>query len=164
MKCPECHKAEMVSRRENHHYVESGLPNVVLLGVELRVCPACGEEERVMPRLAQLHRVIAEAVAEKTARLTGAEIRFLRKHLGWSAEAFAGVIGVRPETVSRWENEKEPMGATSERLLRLMALRLKPVESYPNERLADVAKEDARPVALRLRVDKAGWHAENVAA
>lgn len=125
---------------------------------------AFAPEQVVNQRVWASVRLAAGSAFDETARLTGAEIRFLRKHLGWSAEAFAGVIGVRPETVSRWENEKEPMGATSERLLRLMALRLKPVESYPNERLADVAKEDARPVALRLRVDKAGWHAENVAA
>lgn len=164
MKCPECGEAEMKITHEDHAYVECGLPNVVLVGLEFRVCPRCGERERVMPRLAQLHRVIAEAVAEKTARLTGAEIRFLRKHLGWSGEDFANVMGVRPESVSRWENEREPMGATSERLLRLMALRLRPVESYPNERLADVAKDEARPVALRLHPNKGGWHAENAAA
>lgn len=163
MKCPECGKAEMKITHEDHVYTECGLPNIVLLGLEFRVCPKCGEKERVMPRLAQLHRVIAEAVAEKRARLTGAEIRFLRKHLGWSGDYFAEVVGVRPETVSRWENEKEPMGVTSERLLRLMALRLRPVESYPNERLAEVAREEARPVSLRLRPNHGGWHADAAA-
>lgn len=114
-----------------------------------------------MPRIAQLHRMIAEAVAEKPARLTGAEVRFLRKHLGWSGEDVANVMGVRQETVSRWETEKEPMGVVSERLLRLMALRLRPIESYPNERLAEVAKDSPCPVSLRLRrPDKAGWRTE----
>lgn len=163
MKCMEC-GGEMKVTHRDYPYAESGLPNVVLLGLELRACPKCGETERVMPRLAQLHRVIAEAVAEKTARLTGAEVRFLRKHLGWSGEDFASVMGVRQETVSRWETEKEPMGVVSERLLRLMSLRLRPVEAYPNERLADVAKEDAKPVSLRLRSNKSGWRAEDAAA
>lgn len=162
MKCPECGAAMKVTHRD-HDYVESGLPHVVLLGLEFRTCPKCGEEERVMPRLAQLHRMIAEAVAEKAARLTGAEVRFLRKHLGWSGEAFANVMGVRQETVSRWETEKEPMGAVSERLLRLMALRLRPVEAYPNERLAEVAKEEPRPVSLRLRPNSSGWRMEEAA-
>ncbi len=163
MKCPECNEAEMKVTHRDHVYVESGLPNVVLLGLEFRTCPNCGEEERVLPRLAQLHRLIAERVAEKEARLTGAEIRFLRKHLGWSGEDFAGVLDVRPETVSRWENEKETMSATAERLLRLMALREKPVESYPNERLAGVAKSAARPVHLEARANRTGWHIEQAA-
>jgi len=147
----------MKSSRRDHLYVESGLPNVMLLGLEFRTCPACGEEERVMPRLAELHRFIAEAVAEKTSRLTGSEVRYLRKHLGWSGEDFANVMGVRQETVSRWETEKEPMGVVSERLLRLMALRLRPVESYPNERLADVAKGEASPIDLRLKPTGSSW-------
>jgi putative zinc finger/helix-turn-helix YgiT family protein len=147
----------------DHVYVESGLPNVVLLGLEFRTCPKCGEVERVMPRLAQLHRLIAERVAEKEARLIGAEIRFLRKHLGWSGEHFASVMSVRPETVSRWENEKEPMGPIAERLLRLMALREKPVTSYPNDRLADVAKTDARPLHLEARASRSGWQIEEAA-
>ena len=156
MKCPEC-GTEMKVEHRDHPYTESGLPNVVLIGLEFRVCPECGEEERVMPRLAQLHRAIAEAVADQTARLTGAEIRFLRKHLGWSGEDFAAVMGVRPESVSRWENDKEPMGAPAERLLRLMALRERPVSSYPNERLADIAKGEARAVKLEARANKSGW-------
>lgn len=163
MKCPECNEAEMRVTHRDHAYAESGLPNVVLVGLEFHTCPRCGEEERVMPRLAQLHRLIAERVAEKEARLTGAEIRFLRKHLGWSGEDFAGVMGVRPETVSRWENEKEAMGPAAERLLRLMALREKPVESYPNERLADVAKTAARPVHLEARANRNGWRVEQAA-
>src|SRR5579863_1998228 len=157
MKCPECGAAEMKVTHENHVYTESGLPNVVLLGVEVRTCKACSEREIAIPRLAQLHRLIAEAVAEKAARLTGAEVRFLRKHLGWSGEDFAATMGVTPSTVSRWENEKEPMGPIAERLLRLMALRARPVETYPNERLADVAKEDARPMHLELESNRNGW-------
>jgi putative zinc finger/helix-turn-helix YgiT family protein len=144
----------------DHLYTESGLPNVLILEAEFRVCPKCGEEERVLPRIAQLHRVIAEAVAQKVARLTGAEIRFLRKHLGWSGEDFAAVMGVTPSTVSRWENEHESMGATAERLLRLMALRGKPVTEYPNEELKKVAQEAPAPARLRVSSRKSGWKAE----
>lgn len=158
MKCPECN-AEMKIVHKNYPYAECGLSGVTLLGLEFRACPECGEEERVMPRLEQLHGVIAEAIAEKSPRLTGAEVRFLRKHLGWSGDYFAGVMGVRQETVSRWETEKEPMGVVSERLLRLMALRVRPIESYPNERLVDVAKTDAAPIKLQLRASKTGWKA-----
>ena len=163
MKCPDCGNSEMRSVRRDHAYTESGLPGIVLLNLEFRVCPKCKEEEMVIPRLAQLHRLIATRVAEKEPRLTGAEIRFLRKHLGWSQPDFAATMGVTETTVSRWENEREPMGAVAERLLRLMALRDRPMSDYPNERLADVAKTDAQAVHLRLEPIQSGWR-ESVAA
>jgi putative zinc finger/helix-turn-helix YgiT family protein len=161
--CPEC-GAPVTPGREDHHYVEIGLPNVWLHGVEVRRCTSCGDEELVIPRLAQLHRVIAESLARKRERLTAAEVRFLRKYLGWSGEDFAATMGVRPETVSRWENEKESMGPSAERLLRLMAVRAVPVESYPNERLAEVAIGDAQPSRVDVRATKSGWHAITAAA
>jgi DNA-binding transcriptional regulator YiaG len=105
----------------------------------------------------QLHRVIAEGVASKPEKLTGAEIRFLRKHLGWAAEDFAETMGVTKFTVSRWENEREDMGPVAERLLRLMALREKPVKTYPNERLAKVARRPAKAVRMDLKAHRSGW-------
>ena len=53
MRCPQC-RTEMQSKRENHRWNASGLPNVVLMGVEIRRCPACGEQTLVIPRLAAL--------------------------------------------------------------------------------------------------------------
>ena len=35
-----------------------------------------------------------------------------------------------PETVSRWENDKVPMGDTADRLLRVLATRLEPIDDY----------------------------------
>ena len=69
MKCAECGAAAMKVTHEDHLYVESGLPNVLLLGVEFRSCPQCDEREIVLPKIAQLHRVIAEGVADKEADL-----------------------------------------------------------------------------------------------
>jgi putative zinc finger/helix-turn-helix YgiT family protein len=116
--------------RENHRYVESGLPNVTLVKVEVRRCPHCGEEELVIPKIEQLHRVLAGAVAMKTERLTHHEIRFLRKYLGWSGADFAAHFGVVPETVSRWESGHQVMNPTAEKLLRILALRLEPIKDY----------------------------------
>lgn len=163
MKCEECGKAEMKITHRDHLYTESGLPNVLLLGLEFRTCPKCGEEERVMPKLAQLHRLIAEYVAEKETRLTGAEARFLRKHLGWSGEDFAKAMDVTPGTVSRWENDKESMSTMADRLLRLYALRTRPVEEYPNERVAMSGLKEARSVHLKIEPLRNGWKVQAAA-
>lgn len=159
MKCPECGATTKVTR-EDHPYTEAGLPNVILRGVEIRLCPKCGERELVIPRIEQLHRELAFAFAGRKAHLTPAEIRFMRKYLGWSGKDFARAMGVTPEQVSRWENGA-PMGATAERLLRLMVLRERPVEEYPNDRLAEIGDdfEEDTPT-LTFRASTNGWRAE----
>lgn len=155
--CRECGGARMTSSEENYHYEECGLPDVVLLGVQVRRCPACEHHELVLPRIAELHRTIAHAIIHKPARLSGAEVRFLRKYLGWSGADFARHMGVDPSTVSHWENDKDPIGPTSDRLLRLMVARGEPVEEYPLEQLTMIANERRPPMPLRVSRRPRGW-------
>ncbi|MGH7271546.1 MAG: type II TA system antitoxin MqsA family protein, partial [Polyangiaceae bacterium] len=147
----------------NYSYTACGLPFVALVGVEVRRCKTCGEHEVVLPRIEQLHRTIALAVIGKHARLTAAEVRYLRKYLGWSGADFARRMGVTPESVSRWENDREQMSAVADRLLRLMVATKAPVTEYPLDSLADLEDEPA-PVRLRVESAKGAWRAEAVAA
>lgn len=163
MKCHEC-GGELTITKGRHHYTGSGLPNVFVDGVETRACPACGTSEVAIPRVARLHRTLALAVAKSAARLTGAEIRFLRKHIGWSGRDFARHFGVTPETVSRWENDREPMGAVAGRLLRILSVRDQPVESYPTEQLSEVAQTEPVAVSLSATATSAGWSVARGAA
>jgi putative zinc finger/helix-turn-helix YgiT family protein len=147
----------MTSARENYSYAASGLPHVTLEGVEVRRCAACGEHEVVIPNIEQLHQAIANAVISKKARLASAEVRFLRKHMGWSGAEFARHVGVKPETVSRWETGKESIGPIADRLLRLMIVTKAPAREYAIETLASLEDEFA-PARVRLSADKSGWH------
>ncbi len=158
-KCRTCGEGETKTSTENHLYVESGLPNVVLAGVNVRRCAKCGAFEVLLPRVTELHRVIANAVIHKPARLSGAEVKFLRKHLGWSGADFAAHMGVDPTTVSAWENERKPFGTSSDRLLRLMIARQAPIEDYSLDDLTKIAdrQEPPRKVEIRPRGDH-GWH------
>ncbi len=162
MKCEACGEL-MRSTRENYNYSASGLPYVTLVHVEVRRCKACGEHEVVIPRIAQLHRAIALSVVNKRPRLTGAEVRFLRKYLGWSGADFAKHMGVAAESVSRWENERDKMAATADRLLRLMVATRRPVSDYDLDFLAEL-EDEAAPIHLRLESAKEGWLAERIAA
>ena len=155
MKC-DC-GATMTSARENYSYAASGLPHVTLEGVEVRRCAACGEHEVVIPNIEQLHQAIANAVISKKARLASAEVRFLRKHMGWSGAEFARHMGVKPKTVSRWETGKESIGPIADRLLRLMIVTKAPAREYAIETLASLEDEFA-PARVRLSADKSGWH------
>jgi putative zinc finger/helix-turn-helix YgiT family protein len=156
-KCRTCGKAELTSGTETYLYKESGLPNVALVGVEVRRCPSCGHHELVLPRVTELHQLLAQAVIHKKARLSGAEVRFLRKVLGWSGADFARHMGVDPSTVSNWENDKTPIGPSSDRLLRLMVAREAPVENYPLEELTKIEDIVEPPVEVRVSPKGRGW-------
>jgi putative zinc finger/helix-turn-helix YgiT family protein len=145
--------------REPRRYSECGLPNVVLLGVEVRRCPKCGEEEIVIPRIEELHRVLAGALLRKAGRLTGVEVRFLRKVLGWSGEDFARNVGVARETVSRWENEHEQMSPVAERLLRLAVAHEKPIQDYHVADLGAVDERGAAPAKITVKLVEKRWQA-----
>jgi putative zinc finger/helix-turn-helix YgiT family protein len=160
MKCLTCGEPTK-SRKENYHYKESGLPNIVLVGVEVRTCASCGAREVVVPRLDELHRTIAKTLVTKDAKLGAAQIRFLRKYLGWSSADFATYMAVQPETVSRWEAGTQEMGPVSERLLRLLVANRGPVTEYP----IDLFRQKMRRVAkatLKFRAEP-NWHTEDVA-
>jgi putative zinc finger/helix-turn-helix YgiT family protein len=147
----------MGASRENYLDVESGLPSVILLGVEVRRCAACGAAEVVLPKVTELHRAIAAAVIRKRSRLSGVEVRFLRKHLGWTGSDFAAHVGVDPTTVSAWENERKPFGTSSDRLLRLMVARHSTIDDYS---LADLTKIEDRqdpPCRVEIRPRDHGW-------
>ena len=115
--------------------------------------PELRDQEVPLPRVAELHRAIAMALVHKPARFLGAEVRYLRKYMGWSGVDFASRMGVNPETVSRWENEKEPISSTSDRLLRLIVVRGWPVEDYSVDDLVKIDdRRDPPPVHVELRV------------
>jgi putative zinc finger/helix-turn-helix YgiT family protein len=149
----------MTSAHENYNYAASGLPYVTLKGVEVRRCSKCGEHEVVIPKIEQLHQTIAMAVVSKKSRLMPAEVRFLRKHLGWSGADFARHMGVAPETVSRWENGREPMGGVADRLVRLMVVTQAPKGGYAIDTLADL-EDEASPARVKVSADHQGWHTE----
>jgi len=158
MTCTVC-GGQTKARRENYRYDASGLPYVTLKGVEVRRCPKCGETEVAIPAIEGLHRAIAGALIRKRARLVAAEIKYLRKFLGWSGADFAEHVGTTPETVSRWEHGKMPMGSAAERLLRLMVATSAPVSNYTVDVLAELAADDRKPqpVHLGLSRERAGW-------
>jgi putative zinc finger/helix-turn-helix YgiT family protein len=163
MKCENC-GAQMKSGRENYQYRESGLENVTLVGLEVRHCPNCGEHEAVIPAIAELHRVLAYAVALKPSRLVPAEMRFLRKYFGYGQEEFAALLGTRPETVSRWENGKQPMNPMTERALRLLTYVKAPVKEHPPEEvfktLSEIDDRSPKPVLVKATNRRKGWTAQ----
>ena len=127
-KCTTCRKKTTASV-ERYDYSElSGLP-IALEGVTVYRCE-CGNSAVKIPAVEQLHRLIATDLARGTGHVNGAEIRFMRTWLGLSSQDFAATMGVTPEQASRWQNDRKPMGASAEKLLRLMVRTAKPSCDY----------------------------------
>lgn len=123
MKCDQC-KGETSIERRRHHYTESGLDNVYLENIEVRVCPACGLFSPRIPRINELHAAIGQAIALQNVPLSGKEARFLRKHLGLKAKEWARYLRVDTSTLSRWESGEQTIGMQSEALMRLLYFHL----------------------------------------
>lgn len=159
MTCPQCRQAELSTGRENHHYLESGLTNVTLREITVRRCPHCGASFASIPRLSELHRAIALALVRKSERLVPTEIRFLRKHLGWSGADFARKFHCSPSQVSRWESEANPtpMSNAYELLLRTLVAQGEKIEDY-QDRMEEIATVDeARPAVLAMIHEESHW-------
>jgi len=118
-KCHQC-GAVLHATHRDYRYIECGLQNVVLKNLLVHVCDECGEEVPEIPNIGNLHRAIARDILTKRTLLCGEEVKFLRKMARMTASTLASLIGVTSTHVSKWENNKLPMGASSERLLRLI--------------------------------------------
>lgn len=93
---------------------------VLVDAVKEHACQACGNAAIEIPDLPGLLAAVAVYRVTSPLRLQGHDIRFLRKVLEISAKQFAESLEVSQETVSRWENDKAPMGPANEKLLRLL--------------------------------------------
>ena len=74
----------------------------------------------------KLERLLIRSLPSKPARLSGAEIRFIRQYFGLTLEEFAKVFGVTHPAVKKWEasrNEPSCMATTTEMALRMWAQR-----------------------------------------
>jgi putative zinc finger/helix-turn-helix YgiT family protein len=160
-RCHNCREAEPIIETGVFEYEQVSLPfQVLLVGVTVKRCPACGEEVVKIPDPVGLHRALCLHIVEANRRLHGEEIRLLRKHLGRNAGELAALMGVDPKTLSRWENSKQRMGPVAERLLRLVVRQhLRPDAGAFSDELFPRLGDDprARPAPLRLTASRRGW-------
>ncbi len=99
-------------------FVDSGLSDVYLVGIRYFECE-CGKIVAEIPAVRQLLSLIARDLVEKPKALSPEEIRFLRKRLGKKQADFANEIGVRPETLSRFETGETRTNERTDKLIRL---------------------------------------------
>jgi DNA-binding transcriptional regulator YiaG len=103
---------------------ESGLTGVTLKGIELIECEACQNVDPIIPDVNDLMRALAWHLTTQKYRLGGEDVRFLRKYLKMTGVEFARLLGADKSTLSKWENNEDPIGTANERLIRSVVLTL----------------------------------------
>ncbi len=84
-------------------------------------CYVCKGEVITIPDAKGLVAAASVARVMLPTKLNGSEIKFLRKAAGLSAKDFAKTISVRPETLSRWENDGvQQIGYSEEKIFRIL--------------------------------------------
>lgn len=121
-----------------YHYKSSGLDNVYLKGgVTEHICPKCGAKSTEIKNLVGLHRVIASTIAVAKRRLTGAELRFLREQLAFSAGELANLLEYSEDHVRKIEAGSMIPKGPYEMFLRVAAMRNAKAPEYDLRELAE---------------------------
>ena len=162
--CTKKLKQHIATKTKPYHFLDSGLPNVYLIGIKYWICSECGAQSAEIPAPEQLMNVIGESVVMKPGMLTGLEIRFLRKRVGKKAADFAALINKTPEHFSKLETGALPLQEPTDKLIRLtygllsrdkgLLTRLAPkVEEWLNA----IAPGKKQPESIRIKKAGKSW-------
>ena len=122
-KCAKCGgegRMQPIDRYQPRKELMGGMQIELVNVVTALVCEKCGTTLRAdIPDMPGLIAAVSVArAAKQPLKLSGPEIRFLRKAIGKSAKELAEDLRVTDETVSRWENGHLLMGEHIERIFR----------------------------------------------
>lgn len=106
-KCVKCGHRELVDARARDSVVVAG--HTFAGVVPAQRCTRCGEVYFLPGALGRLELLAAHRLAAAGER-AGEAVKFMRKALGMRAIDLAELLDVTPDTVSRWETDKSPIG------------------------------------------------------
>ena len=170
MNCTKC-GAELRESKSStdapYRFKGSGLSNVFLVGITLRTCPDGHGSVAVIPRMAGLLDLLAHILLEKPEGLVGEELRYLRKHVGLSGVEFATRVQIDASTLSRIENDQQPMGKSTDMLARAVVAAA--IEHERQEELTKLLARgrylgDARKREMHLTCKQGRWREDKAAA
>jgi transcriptional regulator with XRE-family HTH domain len=103
-----------------YRYIESGLDNVIIEGMEIQVTDD-GKTVYSVRHINDLHHVIAHAIITHSHGMSGRELRFLRTEMGCTQDELAEKMNVSRLTIGRWERGETTMNRSEEFMFRWMA-------------------------------------------
>lgn len=124
MVCSSCGAEARIRKAKIYQFRETPLKRVFLSGIDLIECNKCHNVDPIIPSLDDLLSSLAYAVVSKSSRLTGDEIKFLRKFIHKTQVEFARILELDPTTISKYENDDDVPGAQTDKLIRLVAIAL----------------------------------------
>lgn len=120
-------------------------------------CSQCGETYTE----AEGHRALALSTARAlidAGEVNGAALRFFRHSLGLTGVSLASLLGVSPDTVSRWERDER--GVDRLAWVAVAGLILDELEDRPRTRhVLDAMRTPGPPLARSVRLGTHGRHA-----
>ena len=132
MYCSMCESSKKLQSKtlKQYRYKESGLDNIILSGIKEFSCRDCEEIHYSYGNVEELHKLIASYLIKKDSILSGKELKFLRKYLGYSGAVFSKLIGYEAEHLSRLEHGKAIIQEVFDRLVRLLVSQRIPERDY----------------------------------
>jgi putative zinc finger/helix-turn-helix YgiT family protein len=109
-----------------------------------RRCEACGETFAPAPALERLERKIAAELARGGAHSPEA-FKFMRKIAELRSNELAGLLGVEPETVSRWESGANPLDPKAVAVLGALVLDALAGQATTRQRLEAIQRPHREP-------------------
>lgn len=102
-----------------YHYKESGLRNVYLRnGFKVHKTPY--GDGIAIDDVIGLHKALSLSLVMKPGRLTGTEIRFLRKEMEMSQSSLAACLSANVQTLATWEKSKAKISGPADKMLRII--------------------------------------------
>lgn len=154
--CGNCGERANVVQKE-YQFDETGIP-VILHGIEVIECPHCGAIDPIIPSMNGLMDSLAIGVLCSPCKLTGGEVRFLRKYVNKSAREFARFLHVEHTHLSKIENGRLEIGNRTDKLVRMIVVGLTPKLEHEIKHLAEMMPdiEDTCPEEKpRIQIDVA---------
>jgi len=151
-RCPNCGAAGLKSQTLERRRHVAG--HVFTAKLPARVCAACGVsyfDDRVV---AEFDALVAAELVE--AGITTPEaLKFIRKVTGLQGKEFAELLGVRPETVSRWEQGKRPIDRATYAVVRQLLHERARGVTATTDYLRSLHKPKRLPKTVRIALRRA---------
>lgn len=140
------------------HYTSCGLQNVWLKNGYTEIQTDYGPATSIHD-IEGLHKVIGLNLVNTKPKLSGAEVRFLRKELDLPQGQLASLLGVSEVTVRGWENHRTKITKPADKLLRMLYVEHVTGQSRVRGLIDDLAKLNRKVHSIRLEMEEteSGW-------
>lgn len=140
------------------HYTSCGLQNVWLKNGYTTVETEFGSAISIHD-LEGLHNVLGMNIVTTKPKLSGAEVRFLRKELDLPQLQLANLLGVSEQTVRGWEKHRTKITEPADKLLRILYVEHVKGQSKVRELIDGIAKLNRQVHKIRVEMEETatGW-------